>query len=225
MFGRSSGWTASSQPQPLSWSNVWPVNALQPGCSVSNSPDAGVFQTIAAVASIRDRNRSSPWRRASSARFHSVMSREMPNVPTMRPSVVPQRHLGRRDPGDAVASPRLLLLLAHDGLPGLDDGLLVLPGRAGVLLGEEVEVRLAHRLGGVAQAKPAGQGLVDAEEAALDVLEVDRVGDGIHQRVEQVALLEDRLLGLLALDELADLAADGRRASGGGRRRAAGSRR
>ena len=62
------------------------MNALQPGCSASNSPDAGVFQTIAAVASIRDRNRSSPWRKASSARFVSVMSREMPNVPTMRPS-------------------------------------------------------------------------------------------------------------------------------------------
>ena len=64
---RSSGWTASSQPEPLSWSNVWPVNSVQPGCSASNWPDAGVFQTIAAVASIRDRNRSSPRRKASSA--------------------------------------------------------------------------------------------------------------------------------------------------------------
>ena len=62
------------------------MNALQPGCSSSNSPDAGVFQTIATVASISDRNRSSPWRRASSARFDGVMSREMPNVPTIRPS-------------------------------------------------------------------------------------------------------------------------------------------
>ncbi len=53
---------------PLSWSNVWPVKALQPGCSDSNSPDAGVFQTIATVASMSERNRSSPWRRASSAR-------------------------------------------------------------------------------------------------------------------------------------------------------------
>ena len=40
--------------KPLSWSNDWPVNSVQPGCSASNWPDAGVFQTIAAVASIRD---------------------------------------------------------------------------------------------------------------------------------------------------------------------------
>ena len=54
---------------PFNSSNVWPVNALQPGCSASNSPDAGVVQTIATVASIRERNRSSPWRKASSARL------------------------------------------------------------------------------------------------------------------------------------------------------------
>ena len=184
-----------------------------------------MVQTIAAVASIRDRKRSSPWRRASSACFHAVMSREMPNVPTIRPSSSRNGILVVETHVTLPSSPRLLLVLAHDGLPGLDDGLLVFPGRAGVLLGEEIEVRLAHGLGGVAQAKPAGQGLVDAEEAALDVLEVDRVGEGIHQRVQQVALLEDLLLGLLALDELADLAADGRRASGAGPHRAAGSRR
>ncbi len=83
--GRRGGRRRAS-PSPCSWSNVWPVNAVQPGCSVSNSPEAGVFQTMATVASISDRNRSSPWRRASSARFPAVMSREMPNVPTMRPS-------------------------------------------------------------------------------------------------------------------------------------------
>ena len=130
-------------------------------------------------------------------------------MPTMRPSAS-RNGIWSWRPTRRCRSPRLLLDLAHDGLPGLDDGPLVLPGRVGVLLGEEVEVRLAHGLGGVAQAKPAGQGLVDAEEAALDVLEVDRVGEGIHQRVQEVTLLEDLLLGLLALDELADLAADGR---------------
>ena len=78
-----------------------------------------------------------------------------------------------------------------------------------MLLGEEVEIRLAHGKGGVGQAEPVGQGLVDAEEAALGVLEVDRVGDGIHEGVEQVTLLEDRLLRLLAFHELAELAADG----------------
>ena len=46
-----------------------------------------MFQTMATVASIRERNRSSPWRRASSRASVAVMSREMPNVPTTRPSL------------------------------------------------------------------------------------------------------------------------------------------
>jgi hypothetical protein len=69
----------------------------------------------------------------------------------------------------------LLLLLANHSLLGPHDGLLVFPGPSGMLLGEEVEIRLTHRLGGVAQTKSVGQGLVDADEAALDVLEVDQV--------------------------------------------------
>ena len=209
VFARSSGWTASSQPQPLSWSNVWPVNALQPGCSASNSPDAGVFQTIATVASIRDRNRSSPWRRASSARFARGDVPGDAEGADDAAVLVAERHLGRRDPGDLAAAPGLLLLLADHGLLGLHDGPLVVPRLAGVLLGEEVEIRLAHHLGRVAQAEPVGQGLVDADEAALGILEVDRVRDGVHERVEQVTFLADRLLRLLALHELAELAADG----------------
>src|SRR5262249_10395683 len=60
-----SGWMAFNQPQPLSSSNVCPVKSAQPGCSVSNSPEAGVFQTIAAVASMSDRYRSSLSLRAA----------------------------------------------------------------------------------------------------------------------------------------------------------------
>ncbi len=68
-----------------------------------------------------------------------------------------------------------------------------------MLLREEVEIRLADRPVGVAEAEGRGQGLVDANEAAGGVLEVDGVGEVIHKRVEQVSFLGQRLLGPLAL--------------------------
>ena len=106
-------------------------------------------------------------------------------------------------------TPGLLLLLADQRLPRLDDRPLVGRRLARMLLREDVEVRLAHRLGRVGQSGPPGHGSIDADEATLDVLEVDRVRHRVHDRGEQVTLLEDGLLGLLPLHELADLAADG----------------
>ena len=182
MFARSSGWTASSQPEPLSWSNVWPVNALQPGCSASNSPDAGVFQTIATVASIRERNRSSPWRRASSARFHAVISREMPKVPTMRPSwsrngiLVVETQVTRPPPQVSFSS--LPITGCSDSMTARSSSHA---WRACSSVKKSKSV-LPTASAGIGQAEPVGQGLVDADEAALGILEVDRVRDGVHER-------------------------------------------
>ncbi len=80
--------------------------------------------------------------------------------------LVPKRHLGRRHPGDVAAAPGLLLLLADHGIIGLHDGPFIFPRQIRMLLGEEVEIRLADRLGRVAQAETVGHGLVDADEAA-----------------------------------------------------------
>ena len=98
-----------------------------------------------------------PRRKASSARFVSVMSREMPNVPTMRPSssrsgirVVETHDTGRRP------AP---LHLADHGLP-VSMTACSSSRPAGVLLGEEVEVRLAHRLGGVVQPNRSARALL-----------------------------------------------------------------
>ena len=100
---------------------------------------------------------------------------------------------------DAAVEPGLLFLFAHERLAGAEDLLFVRVGRPGVCLGEEVEIRLAHRLRGVAQAEGSRQRLVDADEAAGGVLEVDVVGQVIHERVQQVAFLGQGLLRPLAL--------------------------
>src|SRR2546423_582010 len=49
-----------------------------------------------------------------------------------------------------------------------------------------------------AQVEGSGQGLVDADEAAGGVLEVNVVGKVVHERVEQVPFVYQPLLGLPA---------------------------
>ena len=99
-------------------------------------------------------------RRASSARFHAVISREMPNVPTTRPSLSRNGILVVETQVTLAAAPGLLFLLADHRMLGLHEGPFILRGLAGVLLGEEVEIRPAHRKSGVAQAEPIGQALL-----------------------------------------------------------------
>ena len=133
-------------------------------------------------------------RNASAACLRSVMSREMPKVPTTRPSSSQQRHLGGHDPGRVPVGPRLLLLLVDHGLAGAEDLLLVRQRLPGMLLGEEVPVALADGLASVGQSEKGGHRPVDADEPALGVLEVDVVGEVVHQGVQQVAFPLDRRL-------------------------------
>ena len=79
-----------------------------------------------------------------------------------------------------------------------------------MLFGEDVEVGLADDAPGVAEAVPLGHRLADANEAALLVLEVDRVRNGVEQAVEKMPFKRRFVLGLFAFQELADLAAERR---------------
>ncbi len=112
---------------------------------------------------------------------------------------VAQGHLGGGNPAHAAVEVDPFFLLADDGPAGAQDLLFVLMGRPGMFLGEEIEVRLADRFGGVGQAEERSQGLVDAEEAALSVLKINLVGDVVQERVEERAFLAQGLLGLQAL--------------------------
>ncbi len=91
--------------------------------------------------------------------------------------------------------PGFLLFLVDDPLPSAEDFLLVGQGLQGMLVREVVNVGLADRFAGVLQANIAGHRLVDADEAALGILEVDVVRQVVHQRVQEVAFLLQVLVG------------------------------
>ncbi len=91
--------------------------------------------------------------------------------------------------------PGFLLFLVDDPLPGANDFLLVGQGLKGVFVGEEVDVGLADRFVGILQSEITCHRLIDADEAALGILEIDVVRQVIHQRVQQVAFLLQTLVG------------------------------
>ncbi len=115
-----------------------------------------------------------------------------------RAVLVAQWHLGGGNPLYAAIEMDIFFLFADHRLAGADDLLFVLVGRPRVFLREEVEIRLADRLLGVAQAKVSRMGFIDAEKAAGRVLEVDVIRKVIHEGAEQVPLLDQHLLGLFA---------------------------
>ena len=77
--------------------------------------------------------------------------------------------------------------------------MLILVSLPGVLLGEEIEIRLADRIGGIAQPEALRHRVVDPDEAALPVLEIDVVGDRPEQIGHECPLQCQRLLSPLAL--------------------------
>ncbi len=105
-------------------------------------------------------------------------------------ALVPERHFRARHPGvpsDAVGLP---FHLPHERLAGADNLLLVLIGISGVLVAEEIEVRLPDYLlrgqAGGARGDPA---CADQEEPASQVLEVHALlGSG--QQVAHAGELE-----------------------------------
>ena len=128
-------------------------------------------------------------RRASASRIlHGDVLRNAECAHNMA-RVVQQWQLGRGAPGRIAVGPGFLLHLGDDALPGAEDFLFVGQGFQRVLVGEEIEVRLVDGVVGVGQVDITGHGLVNADEAALRVFEVDVVRQVVHQRVEQVALL------------------------------------
>jgi hypothetical protein len=100
------------------------------------------------------------------------------------------RHLGGEDPRLGLVGPAAVLLEVDDRLAGLDDLLLALVGGLGERAGEEVEVGLADRLRGVGEPEACGERAADAEEAAVAVLEVDEVLEGVEEDDELEMFLD-----------------------------------
>jgi len=132
------------------------------------------------------------------------MSLVMPKVPTMFPSsgdaesaddvpfLVAQRHLGRQNPRVWAVGPRLSFLHVQQRLAGSDDPLFVLIRLPGVLIREEVKVRLAYCLRRITQAERLGVSLGGSDKAAFAILEVDIAGNVIHEGFHQRLLAGQR---------------------------------
>ncbi len=111
-----------------------------------------------------------------------------------------QGQLGGEDPGIILMEalvpfgPGFAFGLADDGLAGVDDPFFVFEGCLGMFRGEEVEVGFADGFFGVIQAECAGHGASDADEAGLEVLEVDGIGHVIDQGAEEVSLVGEGIL-------------------------------
>jgi hypothetical protein len=117
-----------------------------------------------------------------------------------RASRIPQRHARSQAPGDGPVGPRLLLLQVEDGLAGLDDRDLRVVRLLRACRREEVEVRLAEQLVGLAPEEP-GRRAGDLEETTLPVLEVDPVGRLGQEDGEQVPIRE-RVVSRDGLDRI-----------------------
>ena len=85
----------------------------------------------------------------------------MPHVPMILPSALRRRQLRGQRPMDAAIGKDFLLHQPHYRLAGLEDPLLVLEGRPGVLFGEIIEIRLADHFARVGHAKVSGHGAAD----------------------------------------------------------------
>ncbi len=80
----------------------------------------------------------------------------------------------------------------------------------GVAIGQ-LEDGLADRVPRIAQTEARCHGAVCPNEAAAKVLEVDRVGHGAEEAVEEITLVEERILGgfeAAHVDESEDHAVD-----------------
>src|SRR5439155_17399400 len=69
---------------------------------------------------------------------------------------------------------------------------------------EEVGVGAADALDGVLEPEALGEGAVDAREATLRILEVDGVGEVVHERLEEEALEAEALVGAFARGDVAE---------------------
>ena len=125
---------------------------------------------------------------------------EIPQVPIDLSLPIAQGELGRREfNGNLAVRQGLLLLHVHERVSRANDLLLVAQGLLRVLAGEEVEVGPADGERRVGDAKPHCRISIDAREATVAILEVNGVGDAVHQRLDQ-----DRVFALHnLLDNLA----------------------
>ena len=97
---------------------------------------------------------------------------------------IPPGHLGGRAPGGAAVLAGDELDLSDDWLAGEDDLLLLGVRRGRMGTRKEIEVGLADGDFGRRHAQPFRMGPIDPNKSALAVLEIDPVGNRLHQQAQ-----------------------------------------
>ena len=99
--------------------------------------------------------------------------------------------------------PGFFLLFPQHRLARSDDLLFVGKGLLGMFSSKEVEVGLANCLGRVIEPKCSCERPIDVGETAFEILEVDDIGEIVHEGAEQMPLLQELRFRLLAPRDVA----------------------
>jgi len=116
------------------------------------------------------------------------------------PRIIPQRHLGRRNPCHAPIRPGFLFLFSKNWNACFHDALLVLECRAAMLVGKDIEIGFPLHLFGRRKAEPFGTRLVNQDDVPFPIHEIDVVLDVIHQVLHQVWLVRHETLPSFSLN-------------------------
>ena len=107
------------------------------------------------------------------------------------------------DPVDLSVCGSFLFDLGNKRLSGLEDVLFFGAADLGLLCGFEIVVAFADCVVGRFEPQRESMGLADFQETRLGVFEINPVGQVVHQRIEQIAFMNQCLVGtFLFLDRL-----------------------
>ena len=118
------------------------------------------------------------------------------------PSLVAQRHLGSRNPDHPTIHPSPFFLFVYQRLPRGHHLLVICVILTGLFSREKFHIATPHHFGGVAQTKGFGLRRVDLDKFACPVFEINMIRNVRDQAVQQIPLLRQRGLRLLALRDV-----------------------
>ena len=111
-----------------------------------------------------------------------------------RPGLRNDGHLGHGGPDLAAVRGDLAFELVDERLAREQDALLVVEVFLRLLARMKIEVRLPHHRARLGHAEPFGHRPAATQEARMNVLEVDAVGNVVEQRAQQIPLIGQFLL-------------------------------
>ena len=111
---------------------------------------------------------------------------------------VDQRHFGGQDPGLSSFRRRLLLDIAQNRVPAIENLLLIPQGLVSMVLPEEIMIALPNNVLRTPETVPLRHRSVHQRELRFPILEIDIEGNIIDEQTHEVALFQKLLLRQLA---------------------------